>query len=103
MERQFQMTMHAPLGDRHGYLWLEQDHNELHGRLDILGHSANFDGSLGPHGEVIIDGQIRSALSSFRYLAEGRLQGTHLHLTVRGGRYNFQMDGEEMKTKESVQ
>lgn len=96
MKRKFDITMHVPLGRRHGTLLYSEDNSAVSGILEILGNKSPFTGSLTDNGIVEFTGKIKSILHSFRYIARGRITGSHIKLDVIGSRYSFCITGEEI-------
>lgn len=97
MEHRFDITMHVPLGRRHGTVYMTEENSEVCGVLEVLGGRDPFTGTLTEAGELEITGRMRTGLCSFSYTARGTVNGTGLKLNVTGGRYSFCITGEEIK------
>lgn len=102
MERTIRITMHAPLGPRHGTLRFSDQNGSVSGTMTLLGSTAPFAGRLTPDGGLTLAGELTSGLQSFSYLARGRLTPGGLELTVCGGRYSFGITGEEILSQEEL-
>lgn len=101
MKREFRITMYAPLGPRRGTLCFSEEHGNVSGTMTLLGSTAPFAGRLTTDGELTLAGELTSGLQSFSYLARGRLTPGGLELKVRGGRYAFCIEGEEILSQEA--
>lgn len=100
MERKFDITMHAPLGLRHGTMIFTEKNNNISGTLELLAGKNNFTGTITENGTIEFSGKIASKLHSFTYIAKGRIIQSKLEIDVTGNRYSFCITGEEIKPKE---
>ena len=101
MERKFNITMHAPLGLRHGTLYFTECNGNISGTLVLLGGSGSVTGHITEEGIVEFAGKLVAKLHSFSFLAKGTITDSKLKLDVTGGRYSFRITGEEIKTQEA--
>ena len=96
MKRNFNITMHVPLGCRHGTLCFTEEQSVIWGFLEVLGNRDSFTGTLTQTGHMEITGRMTSLLRSFSYIAKGTLRDTQLKLNVTGDRYSFRITGKEI-------
>ena len=99
MEREFDITMHVPLGRRRGTLRFTEDGGELRGTLEALGKKDSFTGTIDENGNLKFTGKMSSILRTFPYHAEGQIRGAEIELAVKGDRYSFRITGEELHRK----
>ena len=95
MERKFSITMHAPLGVRHGTMSFNEENSTIDGTLEILGSKGTFQGTITEDGTVEFSGEMASRLHSFHYIANGTIIHSVLKLNVSGDRYSLCITGEE--------
>lgn len=100
MERKFDITMHAPLGLRHGTMCFTECDGNISGILELLGGRHMFTGRITGNGTIGFSGNLASKLHSFAYLARGTIIQSELKLDVTGSRYSFRITGEEIKPQE---
>lgn len=100
MERQFIITMHVPLGSRHGTMHFTEDRSKIHGVMEVLGNKDSFTGKLTKSGNIEITGKMTSLLHSFSYRAKGTIKNSKMNLSVVGDRYSFCITGEETNIQE---
>ncbi len=102
MERKFEITMHAPLGKRHGSMRFTEKDGNISGMLELLGGKDSFKGTVAENGTIKFSGEITSRLHSFAYLAMGTITGSDMKLNVTGDRYSFRITGEEIISQEET-
>lgn len=95
MQRQFAVTLHVPLGERHGTLRFTQRDGTVSGTLEAFGAQSPFSGTASADGHLQLDGRMHAPRRSFPFCAEGYANGNTLELTVAGDRYAFRITGEE--------
>ena len=100
MERKFSITMHAPLGVRHGTMSFNEENSTIDGTLELLGNKSTFKGTITEDGTVEFSGKMTSRLHSFSYFANGTIIHSDLKLNVIGDRYSFCITGEEINLQE---
>lgn len=100
MNRKFNITMHAPLGLRHGTLCFTEYSGNIRGTLTLLGGSDSFTGHITEKGIIEFSGRLTSKLHSFSYSAKGNIANSMLTLDVIGDRYSFRITGNEIKPQE---
>ncbi len=96
MKRKFNITMHVPLGNRHGTMCFTENNSTISGILEVLGSKDDFTGTLTESGTLEFTGKMTSLLHSFSYLAKGTILNSKLKVNVTGGRYSFYITGEEI-------
>lgn len=96
-ERIFKVCMQVPLGEREGWLRIQERSGVLSGYLDLLGHSEPLSGEIEPDGQCTISGRIRSLVRAMDYTATGTIWEGRVLLNVRTQRAAFQMTGEEVR------
>ncbi len=103
MKRSFAITMHAPLGQRHGALTFEENDGKISGALLLLGNSDHVTGTITKDGRIEFTGNLISKLRTFSYVAKGKIENGHITLDVTGARYSFCITGDEIKSLEEKQ
>ena len=96
--RYFEITLHVPIGERRGKLWLERNDNLIQGILEVMGHRNVFTGSVGTDGMVEVKGNLLTLMRTLSYTALGCLDAEtlRLDLNIQGSRLKYYIEGNEV-------
>ena len=97
MENIYDIQVNMPLGVRHGKMWFLINHGTLSGKIQLLGSTEVFDGTLSDDGTLKIKGYLSSPVRRMPYTAVGKIQNQRLDLSLHYGSEIFLLTGQRSK------
>lgn len=93
LEKEYDILLRTPVGDKGGRMFLSAIHGQLEGRLEVLEHSTSFSGEIDESGYCRISGQLITALSTVPFLATGYIRAQQLELMFQHRQQPFTIVG----------
>lgn len=92
-EKQYNICMYTPMGEKKGTLTADRRGNLLTGWLNILGHKEPFEGVVDEMGNCRITGFYITLMRHVPYVATGKITTSSIQLQVKGLRNVFALSG----------
>ncbi len=105
VERNYQICLLAPLGERNGTMYFHETGGKVDGYLNVLNEKNSFCGVLSKDGALTLTGGIRTLISTLQYTATGMISGRNILLNLKmdsDSRAQYQVSGEELIKDEEV-
>lgn len=102
-EKQYNICLSVPIGQRSGTMLLRESDGNLDGWLEVMEHRNPFSGHLSDDGCMKFSGVIQTLVSSIRYTATGKVNGSGIFLnliTQSGDEYS--VSGEEFIANDKI-
>ena len=92
-DRTYMISMHTPVGIRHGTISLRIDQKRVTGQLNILRHCKPFEGTIDEFGNCRLHGSLTTLMRTVPYTAAGHIGLDTLNLSLTGERNSLHIAG----------
>lgn len=100
--RQYNVTMQAPIGARYGTMAVTIDDSRVDGLLTILKKAAPFHGVIREDGRCLLTGELFTLMRTIPYEAVGWINQNALHLTLTSEKETFELSGNAVTSDRSA-